>query len=66
MSIDVEDMHQAINEAKTTIRRADRVVSRMADLVAGHLEAGDVAHSTLKQLKEELRNYNVHTGRWKE
>lgn len=58
------EMQQAIDEANATLNRADYVVGRMARMCAGRLRKSDVSSDTLKQLKRELKNFNIHTGKW--
>ncbi|AEP08927.1 hypothetical protein [Micavibrio aeruginosavorus] len=56
----------AFDEATRTIRIADNHVNDMAGMVRGRLRACSVSHSTLCELKRELADYNMHTGKWKE
>lgn len=60
----IEEVRQAVERAKREIYRADQLVSAMADLCAGKLQSAGVAHGVLAQLKKELANYNIHTGKW--
>lgn len=61
----IDDMHEAVTEARATIHRVDTVVGSMANMCAGRLRRAGVRHYTLCQLKKELANYNMHTGSWK-
>ena len=61
-----EEMAEAIAEAEMTIRRGDRHVAAMASLVRGRLRSGGVSTWVLEELKRELRDFNIHTGSWKE
>lgn len=61
----IQQVADAVNRAKSEIYRADQHVCTMAALVAGKLQSSGVSNSTLKKLKRELANYNIHTGRWK-
>ncbi len=58
-------MEAALNEAKDTLYRADLVTGRMARMLVGRLRKVG-GHGTLKALKNELKDYNAHTGQWKE
>ncbi len=58
-------MNHAVNEAKETLKNADEQVGVMANLCAGRLRRAGVKCNTLEILKRELRDYNIHTGEWK-
>ena len=60
-----DEMKAAVGEAQHTLAAADACVNTMAALCAGRLRAADVGAYHLKRLKDELRDYNIHTGRWK-
>lgn len=60
-----DDMTQAVSEAKRTLSRADAHVKDMADMIAGRLRQAEIGQYTLRKLKNELRDYNPHTGVWK-
>lgn len=59
------EMSRAINEARNTVRQADMLVGRMAALIAGRLQKGDVRPEVLAVLKKELRNFDMRTGQWR-
>ena len=59
----IDDMQQAITDAEAILRRARSVYGRMAGMLDGHLREVDSAY-TLRRLKNELREFNAHTGRW--
>ncbi len=61
-----EEMRNAVIAARTTLRLADSQTQQMADLVSGKLRSGDVWSSTLRELKIELKKYNLHTGEWRD
>ena len=61
-----DEMHQAVKDAEATRARADLHVRKMADLCAGRLRKGNVSAYVLKKLKRELRDFNIHTGYWKD
>lgn len=62
--MDLWDMRRTINEAKKTIRNADDVADSIASILPGRLR--HVSSSTLTALKKELREFNAHTGYWKD
>lgn len=59
-----DQMTQAVEEAKTTLRAADNVATQMARMLDGRLRSVE-SHYALSNLKNELRDYNIHTGEWK-
>lgn len=59
-----DTMRQAINDAKEVNRAADSMANSMATILEGRLK--HVSSWTLKSLKRELRDFNIHTGHWKE
>lgn len=58
-----DEMRTAVNEAKVMICAADNVAHDMAALLRGRLTR--VGSYVLADLKKELRNFNMHTRRWK-
>lgn len=60
------DIKNAREEAKNRIILADAATRDAAKLVAGRLKISRVDAWTLEELKRELKNYNIHTGRWKD
>ncbi len=58
-----EEMREVVTRAKQTIEAADRVANDVAGLLRGRLHK--VCDYNLKQLKRELRDYNIHTGTWR-
>lgn len=56
-------MRRAVNEANFVNKAANDAADTFAYLAKGRLRY--VSHGTLKALKLELRNYNIHTGEWK-
>jgi len=53
---------EAINDAKRTLNKADELVKNLGHLMPGRLKL--MSYSTLKKLKKELKNFNMHTGQW--
>jgi len=58
------DMTRTIDEAGSTLRNADIVAREIAPILRGRLR--HCWDSDLAALKKELRDYNIHTGTWKE
>lgn len=61
----LDEVLQAAQEAEVTLRRADDLSARLAELLVGRLRRVR-RHSTLEQLKRELKQYNSRTGVWKD
>lgn len=57
------DMVAAVNDARSTLNRADRFVDEMARMCDGRLRAVNTV--TLRRIKRELSDFNAHTGEWK-
>ena len=55
-------MRAAVNEARELNRAVDAQANALADLLEGRLQ--HVSNSRLARLKRELRDFNIHTGRW--
>ncbi len=60
-----KEMAEAIQEANETIRAAKYQVREMAELISGNLRMGNVRGSVLLKLKQELKQFNGTTWRWK-
>lgn len=60
-----DQMREAVSEAKAAIKASDSYVQSMAEMIAGRLRQSTTAGSTLALLKRELRDFNIHTQRWK-
>lgn len=63
--MDFDEASRAIDQAESTIRIMRSQVARMAKMCAGRLQDCGVSRDTLRKLKKELENYNMHTGEWK-
>lgn len=61
----IDQMLDAIQEARCVINRSDHLVEKMTELIAGKLRSGRVRGGLLCRLKEELRSYNIHTNTWR-
>lgn len=57
-------MRDAVQEANATMRAADMMAKKIGYLIIGRLRKLD--DHTLCSLKKELKNYNMHTGEWKD
>lgn len=60
--LDLYQIERAVNKAKETLRNADKVAGTMASLIRGRLK--NVPSYVLADLKKELKDFNIHTGRW--
>lgn len=60
----IDDVLRAVRRARNDISLADSAVGGCAQLCAGRLRKSTVSHSVLVELKKELANYNMHTGKW--
>lgn len=59
----LRDMQGEIDDARRTLEHADQLAQQLARLLQGRLRK---VHSwTLKGLKRELRDFNMHTGKWR-
>jgi hypothetical protein len=61
-----DDMEQAVRDAENTLRIADAVVSKIAYTIKGRLRRSNTAGWILADIKRELRDFNIHTGTWKD
>ncbi len=59
-----DEMRLMIEEARATFRAADRCANDIANILRGRLRSGDVSGFALTALKKELRDWNIHTGKW--
>lgn len=59
-----DDFRQAFNTARNTMNQADSVANEMADMLDGRLRK--VSGYRLEKLKRQLRDFNMHTGQWKD
>lgn len=57
-----DEMKRAVQQARETKLAVEQQANSMAALLAGNLRGVDSWY--LKKLKQELRGYNMHTGRW--
>jgi hypothetical protein len=58
-----DQMRAAVSEAESTLRAVDKCSNDMAKLLVGRLRKAD--SWTLAHLKRELKDFNVHTRKWK-
>lgn len=59
-----DEMRRALSVARSVQKAADENTNAMADLIRGRLR--NVSSYRLASLKRELRDFNIHTGTWKE
>lgn len=59
------DILQARKDAQEQINLADTATRHAASLCAGRLRQADVWADTLRELKRELQDFNITTGKWK-
>lgn len=59
-----DDFRQAFSAARNTMNQADRAADDMADMLDGRLRK--VSSYRLAKLKRQLRDFNIHTGQWKD
>lgn len=64
--MNLSEMQSAIREAEETLQNADKIRRQVANLIRGHLRSADIRGFVLSELKAELRDFNMHTGKWKE
>lgn len=65
MEMDYDDVARAVRTARERVKMGDKIVREVSDLMAGRLRTADIPAHTLKELKRELRDFNIHTGTWK-
>jgi hypothetical protein len=59
-----DEMRAAMDEAKTRMEVADRCATEMARMLRGRLRRVNSTHE-LRELKRELRDFDMTTGEWK-
>jgi len=62
--MNIADMRAAIDDAQTTLNRADSLSGDLARLLVGRLRKGNISPWVLGELKKELAKFNRHTGSW--
>lgn len=60
-----DEMRTALDEAQARFRAADDAADRIARMLIGRLSKVNSV-SALSSLKRELRDFNIHTGKWKQ
>jgi hypothetical protein len=61
-----QELAMAVQDAKNTLEKADSCTGQLARMMAGRLRESNASAYTLAKLKRELRDFNIHTGKWKE
>jgi len=59
------DVEKARVEAIKTLELADNAIRHAADLIKRRLRSSRVRWPVLDELKRELKDYNMRTGKWK-
>ena len=65
MALSYYEIQRARAHAQEQLRIADHATREAAELVEGRLKLANVSNYTLKRLKNELKDYNIQTGKWK-
>lgn len=60
------DIRQARVQAQGEVLKADTAVRGAVELIAGRLKVANVAPWLLRNLKRELKDFNMRTDEWKE
>jgi len=59
-----DDFRQAFSAARNTMNQADHIANDIADMLDGRLKK--VSGYRLAKLKRQLRDFNIHTGEWRD
>lgn len=62
----IDDMLKAVIDARRVQRQADQQVGDMLRICHGRLRNANVPAHVLADMKRELRDFNAHTGSWKQ
>lgn len=65
MSLTLQDIRTAYNDARETINQSDAAVRMAVSLIRGRLRTAKVDPYDLKDLKRELQDFDATTKRWK-
>jgi hypothetical protein len=57
------DMRRELADARSTLENADQVAGEFGYILRGRLK--HLPGSLLEDLKRELRDFNMHTHKWK-
>lgn len=57
-----QEAYEAFSDAKRTMDSVDVIAAKMGRMLVGRLQQCDA--STLRQLKRQLQDFNIQTGRW--
>jgi hypothetical protein len=61
----LQEIEQAVDAARADLNQVDRMATSLARLLVGRLRRVESSY-LLARIKTELRDFNAHTGRWKE
>ena len=64
--MDYQESRQLLQSVRRDIDQADELIRCVANLLRGRLRSSNVNSTALRDLKRELRNFNMHTGTWKQ
>lgn len=60
-----DDVRRAVWQAGQWQKAVDSQTATMLHLCKHRIRASGASNETLAALKKELRDYNIHTGKWK-
>ena len=60
----IDQFSRAIDEAEATIKHADNVIGKMANIISCRLKTANVNPEILTQLKRELSQFNIQKKKW--
>jgi len=64
--MNLDELNNIIGQAKRTIDQGNEVKRQLAGLLRNSLRSSNMSNYVLEDLKRELRDYNIHTGCWKD
>lgn len=60
------EMQEAVADAKSEIKRTDRFVKEMVEIIVGRLRKCDVSGYYLRKLKRELQSFDSRSCSWRD
>jgi hypothetical protein len=60
-----DEIRAALTDANEAIAVVNRYVGNFAELCRGRLRQSHASNTALSDLKRELADWNIHTGKWK-
>jgi hypothetical protein len=64
-AVNLSEINAGIEEAKQTLRNADSVATKLAQMLVGRLRKVQW-EDYLRDLKRELAKFNIQTGQWRD